>query len=243
MTIRRYDTLTSTNTEVARIAGELADGDVVICREQTAGRGQRGNSWEAETGKNLTFSMLLRPHELPAAESFLLSMAVAVGITDALGKILSPKHIQIKWPNDIYWNDKKLAGILIENTISGQFVSHSIIGIGLNVNQRQFVSDAPNPVSMAQIAGKDFVLDDVLDKVVSAIIARSHQPLRDIVAPYHAGLWHGVGRHMWREPAGEPFTASIAEVRPSGHLVLQRADGTLKPYAFKEVSPADFHTR
>lgn len=235
MAVLRYDTLASTNSEAVRLAPSLSHGDVVVCRSQTAGRGQRGNSWEAAPGQNLTFSIFLRPG-IEVDRSFLISMAVAVAITEVLNEILAPNLVEIKWPNDIYCADRKLAGILIENSITGKIVDRSIVGIGLNVNQREFLSDAPNPVSMASIAGRDFELQELLDKITGRILqAMNH--LNDISDTYHSRLWRAEGIHLWREPSGTPFEAAIAGVAPSGHLTLRTPDGSEKTYAFKEVFP------
>lgn len=240
MKIHRYPKLQSTNSEAAKLAESLSHGDIIITDEQTAGRGQRGNSWEAEPGKNLTFSIFLRPRELKAAESFKLSMAISIAIIKAVEELIPSSEFRIKWPNDIYWRDKKLAGILIENSFQGQNVYHSIIGIGLNVNQLEFRSDAPNPVSLAQIAGKEFELEQVLKLVSDTILSQENilqRPEKELIEKYHNLLWRSEGKFLWREPGGEPFEAEIASVAPSGHLTLKKIDGLLRSYAFKEVSP------
>ena len=115
---------------------------------QTAGRGQAGNSWESEEGKNLLFSSLLRYEGIRAADQWRLSMLVAVACWEVLAKYLPKDWLTIKWPNDIYYGDKKLVGILIENSLSGSMVDHTIAGIGVNVNQTEWLSNAPNPMSM-----------------------------------------------------------------------------------------------
>lgn len=237
--IHRFDSLASTNSRMAQMAGGLRHGDIVICREQTAGRGQRGNSWEAAPGANLTFSLMLRPRVLPPARSFEMSMAVSVGIVRALRDILG-KEILIKWPNDIYAGDLKLAGILIENSFSGNAIDHAIVGIGLNVNQTVFVSDAPNPVSMAQIAGRMFDLGTVLDAVAGSIIS-TFDAYEDAPCPsrlsaiYHSMLWRREGTHRWLDNlTGETLLAPLARVETSGHLVL--ATEPPRRYAFKEIT-------
>lgn len=242
MRILRYNTLKSTNSEAARIVAELKHGDVVTTHEQTAGRGQRGNTWESEPGKNLTFTVFLRPPRWKAADSFLLSMVVSIAIVDSLNDVLEPETVKIKWPNDIYWRDLKLAGILIENSFNGPYIDHSIIGIGLNVNQTVFVSDAPNPVSMARITGIEYNLDSLL-QAVSARIIHSIDAISfsnigaTIVMPYHSRLWRRDGMHLWREPEGQPFEASIVNVDSSGCLTLEKPDGSRKKYVFKEIFP------
>lgn len=237
--IYRFDALASTNTQMASMADSLGHGDVVVCRKQTAGRGQRGNSWEAEPGSNLTFSLLLRPQVIMAKDAFIMSMAVSVGITKALRKMLG-REVSVKWPNDIYVDDRKLAGILIENSFSGQNIGHAIVGIGLNVNQRVFRSDAPNPVSMANLAGEEFDLDSVLASVVKGILDEFNAcekcgEYAELVKEYHSMLWRRKGVHPWHDClTGEQITAAISRVEPSGHLVL--ATNPERTYAFKEVS-------
>lgn len=235
--MRVYESLTSTNSEAARIADELSHGETIVALEQTAGRGQRGNTWEAEPYKNLTFTMLLRPDSLRAADSFSLSMAVALGVADAVAGRLFDPDISVKWPNDIYWRDKKIAGILIENALTGGMVKHSIVGIGLNVNQSNFMSDAPNPVSMSQINGCEFdifsVLEDVEKSILYYVDTMLHAP--NLIDIYMSRLWRRHGLYAWREPSGEQFVASIEKVEQTGHLTLRLEDNTSRRYIFKEI--------
>lgn len=234
--IHRFESLGSTNTKMAEMAPALSHGDVVITDCQQAGRGQRGNSWEAQPGKNLTFSLFLTPRRIKATESFLISMAVAVGIAESL-KSLSGLDILIKWPNDIYVGDKKLAGILIENALCGPEVRQSIVGIGINVNQCLFRSDAPNPVSLAILCGKEFNLDTVLGALISGIMREIENVAPDALSErYHGLLWRGSGIWPWRRAAdGALINAKIKNVALSGHLSLD----TQPPlsFAFKEISP------
>ncbi|MBQ7773428.1 MAG: biotin--[Bacteroidales bacterium] len=146
VSIKWYGTLDSTNSQARREAEESCEGSVWIADFQTAGRGQRGNRWESRKGENLTFSILFKPEFLPPHKQFLISQVCAVGIYRYLAGKGMPASI--KWPNDIYIGNKKICGILIENSISGDKLSVSIAGIGLNLNQTQFASDAPNPTSL-----------------------------------------------------------------------------------------------
>ena len=132
---------------------EIGNGVVVVADYQTAGRGCGTNRWESERGKNLLFSVMLHPENVPANRQFQISRAISLAIVDALGEWVG--DLSIKWPNDIYWRNGKLAGILIENSLQGSMIRDSIIGVGLNVNQRAFHSDAPNPVSMYQLTGQE----------------------------------------------------------------------------------------
>ena len=240
MRVENLDTAPSTNTWMTARADAYGHGDVVAAREQTAGRGQRGNTWEAEPGRNLTFSLMLRPAGLRAADAFLLSMAVSVGIVRGLSELMPEVDVEVKWPNDIYVGDLKLAGILIENSFEGSTVGRSVVGIGLNVNQSRFVSDAPNPVSMLGVTGREYNLDDVLRTVVARIVGEvdSFMAAPDagaLLRRYHSMLWRRLGEHRWRDNLrGEDITAAIASVAPTGHLTL--ATTPPRTYAFKEVA-------
>ncbi len=144
--IKWYQTLDSTNTQAAKEMPEAPHGTVWIADFQTAGRGQRGNKWESKNAENLTFSILLKPIFLSPAQQFAISEAASIGVCRYLcSKGLPAK---IKWPNDIYIGNKKICGMLIEHSISGDKLAGSIVGIGLNLNQKEFNSDAPNPTSL-----------------------------------------------------------------------------------------------
>ena len=235
----------STNTYLKRMAALLPSGTVVYTHRQTAGRGQKGNSWEAEPGKNLTFSMLLKQPGVPAARQFCLSEAVSLAIVDAIEpRIASGRDVAVKWPNDIYWHDRKLCGILLELSLMGSGIDYMVAGVGLNVNQERFVSNAPNPVSLKQITGSDTDLDALLHDVCSSIeqlCAQCAQGL-DAVAALHrrylSRLYRNDGKsHLFAKPGGERFEATISGVMPDGMLVLRHTDtGHEHTYAFKEVS-------
>ena len=215
----------------------LDEGTTVIAGFQTAGKGQRGNRWESEAGKNITCSMILYPQFLPVKQQFLLSEAVALGLKDALEQHLRP--VEIKWPNDIYYQDKKLAGILIENELTGQITGKSIIGFGLNVNQEKFSPAAPKAVSMKQILGKETDLDVLLEKTANAVLFR-YNALKDgnsglIVSAYHDSLYRKLGFHLFMDKDGV-FTAEIKGVTDDGFLHLTTDAGEKRCYAFKEVS-------
>lgn len=229
----------STNTYLQQLDADhhLPEGYLVYTDTQRAGRGQRGNSWESEPGKNLTFSLLLRPEHIPANQQFLLSQAVSLAMTDVLNQYAP--GFSIKWPNDIYWEDKKIAGILIENVLSGSTFARSIVGIGLNINQEKFISDAPNPVSLTQITGHTYDIDRLLDQFIDAFRRRylqtftnSSQSLRE---EYLSTLYRNDGRYPY-DSAGEKFYASIVGVEPDGHLILMTDAGEERRFAFKEVS-------
>ena len=214
--IHRIEETTSTNDD-ARDA-KYRHGDIVWAERQTAGRGQRGHKWSSAEGLNLTFSLVLEPRFLPAGEQFLLNEAVALALTDTFAQF--GIAARIKWTNDIYAGDKKLVGILIEHSYSGQTLARTIVGIGINVNQTEFDPALPNPVSMAMVAGRTFDRGEVLEALQ-----------RD----YRERMYRLGERHTFRYPDGTPTEASIEGVRPTGELLLRHADGTLREYLFKEI--------
>lgn len=236
--IRLFDSLGSTNTAMAADAASLPHGSVYRALRQTAGRGQRGNSWEAAPGLNLTFSMLLRPHSVRPAEAFAVSMLSSLSIADVLQRHLG-RQVLIKWPNDIYVGDRKLVGILIENAFSSA-IDHSIIGVGINVNQREFLSDAPNPVSMFQLSNRLFDLDALQLELAQTIVDDfdRYDAAPDILAltaRYRSRQWRGSGIHPWRDNLrGEVVEAAIDSIAPDGTLTLDTTPP--RSFAFKEVS-------
>ncbi|MBP5136693.1 MAG: biotin--[acetyl-CoA-carboxylase] ligase, partial [Paludibacteraceae bacterium] len=162
----------STNDYLTRLIAteEVAEGTVVMADFQTAGRGQTGNTWESAKGENLLFSMALFP-DIPASSSFLLSQVVSLALIDTLDSFSIPDS-HIKWPNDIYVGDNKLAGFIIDQTVLGDKVSSAVAGIGLNVNQKDFPSELPNATSMALISGETFRLKDVLKVFRTKFVVR-----------------------------------------------------------------------
>lgn len=229
----------STNSYLKELLSveKLAEGTIVSTEHQIAGRGQRGNSWESEQGKNLTFSMVLYPLAIAVNEQFILSQVVSLGIKKALDKYT--EGITIKWPNDIYWNEKKICGILIENALAENGFLHIIVGIGLNINQERFESDAPNPISLAQITGQEYNLNEILEEIREWIFAFYKEAellgnYKTIQHFYHKSLFRKEGFHAYSDQR-ENFKAKIKEILPTGHLVLETSEGEIKTFAFKEV--------
>ena len=216
---------------------EQPEGTVVITDYQTAGRGQKGNSWESERGKNLTFSILLHPNHIPPGKQFILSQLISIAIVGVLKKY--DRHFTIKWPNDIYWKEKKIAGMLIEVDLTGSSLSNAIIGIGIYINQRHFKSDAPNPVSLTQITGKEHNLSELLEKILDSIVDEYNKYTPDneeeIRQKYMALLFRnkGVYPYLYGE---EIFNASIEGIEPNGQLILKKENGSIHTFAFKEIS-------
>lgn len=199
--ILHFDEINSTNVFLYDKISENNDISdmVVVAAHQTAGRGMDKNRWESEAGKNLLFSIALNVNFLEAENQFKISQAVSVAIVETLSQFVDDKRLFIKWPNDIYFGDKKLAGMLIQNTIEGRMMGVSIIGIGLNVNQIEFSKDIPNPISLKMISGQDFDLDNLLNLLVSSIKTKV-ESLRDkenqneinekyVSRSYRFGIW------------------------------------------------------
>ncbi len=239
MNIIRIEETASTNTRLIEMAssGPLEEGTVLLTREQTSGRGQAGNYWESEPGKNLTFSMLLNPDFLNLRQHFLLSEMVSNSIRQVLDQYID--QVTIKWPNDIYFRNKKMAGILIENSILSERITQSVIGIGLNVNQEQFRSDAPNPVSLEQILGSETDPDLLLEALINQL-KLNYEKLKagktdEIRQFYHDSLYRRNGYHLFSDATGE-FLAEINSVADDGVLYLKTRSGEIKPYLFKEVA-------
>lgn len=241
MEIIHLEEVDSTNSYIMRNVGELKAPVMVTAYRQTAGQGQRGNSWEAEPGKNLTFSIFYRPVELPPMAQFSMSEAVALSVVDFL--VLHGIEAKVKWPNDIYVGDKKICGILIRHAVMGCVVSYSVIGIGIDVNQTLFVSDAPNPVSMKQITGKTYDLS-MLENQITGIIEDRLNKISSLASreklhtEFIENLWRGDGKeYLFSDTAtGKKFRASIEDIAFHGPMTLRLSDGSLRTYAFKEVS-------
>lgn len=239
----RLDEVDSTNNYLRRLD---APGDsrmtLVTAEYQTAGRGADTNRWESARGENLLLSLRVMPSRLPADRMFAISEATAMALVTALTSSLppapSPAPFTIKWPNDIYFGDSKVAGILIENDLQGATVLRSTIGIGINVNQRHFVSDAPNPRSLADIVGHDVERRLVLESFMLHFTRRMRQIDEGDLDTLHEDYKHHLYRlheeHEYIDTGGR-FRATLINVEPSGHLVLRDTEGRLRRYAFKEV--------
>ena len=210
---------------------------VIVADFQTAGRGQVGNVWESERGKNLTFSLVLYPQALPVNQQFLISQIAALSVKETLDTYT--EGITIKWPNDIYWNDKKICGMLIENDLAGHNLLRSIIGIGLNLNQAAFMGDALNPVSLWQILRHEVDREVVLRQLLHRFEAYNQRLQQGekswIHARYLEALYRREGYHIYKDAQGT-FSARIYGIESTGHLLLQATDESLRRYAFKEVS-------
>jgi BirA family transcriptional regulator, biotin operon repressor / biotin---[acetyl-CoA-carboxylase] ligase len=211
------------------------EGTLVITRQQTAGRGQRGNTWESAPGMNLTFSLILKPTFLGVKDQFLLSIITSLAICDHLTESYRI-GAHIKWPNDILINEFKICGILIENQLMGDRFTNVVVGIGLNVNQREF--DAPQATSLAIIDGKTHDLQMVLEGLLHACEVRYFQlregKTRQLQADYLSSLYqlHKISTFRSGE---EQFTGEISGVDEHGKLCV-RVEGVERTFGVKEIS-------
>ena len=227
----------STNTWLAQNEDVLESPVFVFCHEQSAGRGQRGNSWEAEPGKNLTGSFLFHPVDFRAACQFTLSEMTALSVVSLLKYY--GIHAKVKWPNDIYVDDKKICGILVEHVVTGQNVTRTIAGVGLNINQEIFLSDAPNPVSMKQITRQEYSVEIIVDRLVE--IFESYLNLisepEKVHSEFMENLWRNDGLfHPFHDKlTDELIFGMIDSVSKEGFLKLITREGKTRRYAFKEV--------
>ena len=214
----------------------VEEGLVIYADFQDAGRGQQGNSWESEAKKNILCSLLLYPRRINAQDQFIISEIVSLGIADTLNSIQD--GFAIKWPNDIYYGDKKVAGILIENDLSGKVIYDSIIGFGINVNQEEFKSDAPNPLSLFQLTGQHFDCEQLLRSIINRIFHYYDLALKGDTSRIHSlymeSLYRKDGCHLFSD-GQKHFEAEIAQIDPTGMITLAEKDGNKRVFAFKEV--------
>ncbi len=234
--IYRFDILGSTNDEARNPA--YREGDIIVAERQTAGRGQRGHTWESAEGQNLTFSLILEPRFLPINEQFLLTEVLALGLVDTLAEY--DIAAKIKWTNDIYVGEKKIVGMLIENSLGGRNLARTIAGIGLNINQTEFDSSLPNPTSMALVAGRMFDRESLLTRLYANIMSL-YDALRrgekEILQSRYRETMFRLGEpHPYSLPDGTVFEGIIRGVRPSGELQIESTtEGSLHEFLFKQV--------
>lgn len=239
------DETDSTNRYLTQLCDRenVAEYTTVCADYQTAGKGQRGNTWESERGKNLMFSVVLYPTFLAPQQQFLLSQLTALAVKEELEQ--RTEDICIKWPNDLYWQEKKICGMLIENELSAGGIGRSIAGIGVNINQEVFRSDAPNPVSLKQITGQEHERGEILSGIVKRIrtyyegLQRSETDARmeakKIATRYNQSLFRRKGWHRYKDVQGD-FEARLLRVEDDGRFVLQDREGRERAYLFKEVA-------
>ncbi|MCM1178348.1 MAG: biotin--[acetyl-CoA-carboxylase] ligase [Bacteroides sp.] len=236
-----HDTIDSTNSEAVRHLSDIDNMSVIAARRQTSGRGQRGNRWNSTPSENLTFSIVVRPGcdgiaAITAHDQFMISEIATLALTDYLaGHGISAR---IKWPNDIYWKDRKICGILIEHSIRNGFLGSSVIGIGLNMNQTVFPEDIPNPTSMKAITGKSYITEHELENFITYFdhyleMAGSGEPGR----LYLERMYRKDEPHSFIETAtGNIFTGIIRGIAQNACMSVEMPDGSIREFAFKEIS-------
>ncbi|MEN8115968.1 MAG: biotin--[acetyl-CoA-carboxylase] ligase [Bacteroidota bacterium] len=212
------------------------EGTVVLAQYQKKGRGQQGNYWESEPGKNFLMSLILYPDFLNAGDQFYLSKIVSLALVELLENEV--EGVSIKWPNDIYVGEKKIAGILIENSVTGNQLSSSVAGIGLNLNQKNFKSDAPNPVSLRQLTGENYDVQIVMHRFLELFnewykILKSGS-VREINVAYFSNLFRKTW-WSWYKKDDDKFEARIVGVGEFGQLQLEDKSGKISEFMFKEV--------
>ncbi|UYZ63068.1 biotin--[acetyl-CoA-carboxylase] ligase [Hymenobacter weizhouensis] len=228
----------STNTEAQALVvqNRATDGCCVITDKQTAGRGQRGNQWEAAPGENLTLSVVWRPTFLPAADQFQLSQAVALAVHDWARQLLGPDPaLRVKWPNDILWGAQKLAGILLENTLAGPKIQHSVVGIGININQRVF--GVPTATSLACLTGRAYALAPLAARLLECLERRYLQLRGGGVGALRAEYLRVLYRYQEEHPFevdGRRELGQIVGVDEAGRLALALRTG-LRYFDLKEI--------
>lgn len=227
----------STNNFLRQLGMPTQPGiTVVTAKFQTAGRGSGRNRWESAWGENLLMSISVMPEALPARRMYAISEAAALAVADALSTF-APGFL-VKWPNDVYFGDGKVAGLLIENDLQGSLVQRSVIGIGVNVNQRTWEGDAPNPLSLAMVAGHDIERSQVQEQLMAHFMHYMHLiddgQLDELHATYLSRLYRKDEEHGYCDAQGQ-FRATLIDVEPTGHLILRDTTGQERRYEFKEV--------
>jgi len=237
--IERVDELDSTNNYAASLllTKRLPGGSVIVANSQVGGRGQAANKWESEPDRNLTLSIILYPDFMEITKQFEISKAISLGIVDFLKDLVA--DVSIKWPNDIYIGNGKAAGMLMEYSVRKSKISSCIVGIGLNINQIIFLSDAPNPVSLSQVTGLTYDLEDCLSVLLQKIDARYHQlyelKLQKIDDEYEQLLFQ---RGQWSSYSSKEgdFEGKILGVDENGLLMIETREHTILKFDYKEVS-------
>ncbi|UXP32901.1 biotin--[acetyl-CoA-carboxylase] ligase [Reichenbachiella agarivorans] len=214
--------------------GHAPEGITIITADQTRGKGQRGNVWESEAGKNLTFSFVIKPTFLALSVQFDLHIVVSLAIYQALTPYLG-HDLKIKWPNDIYYGKDKIGGILIENTVRGTAIENSIVGIGLNINQQHFQTIHAN--SMKNLCQRDLDIDQIAEEILIRV-EKNYLQLKTgnhrLKKQYEQALYQINQLHTYQDKAAV-FTGTITGISESGKLIIESQNKTLE-YNFKEVT-------
>lgn len=233
----KLDEISSTNDWLmSRISNQkFHEGTVVVTSVQTNGKGQRGSQWFSQPYKSLTFSVLLKPRFLSPIHAFDLSICVALALSDSLNKLRT--GFKIKWPNDIYFEDKKIAGVLIENQMNRSVYQNAVVGIGLNVNQLQF-DDLSNAISLKQIIGLEFPVEKVMDHICDSLEARylmlRSGHFKDLKNAYMSNLY-GLNQLQSFMVDNKKLNGKIIDVLRNGFLQIELMDGNIRDYDIKEI--------
>ena len=237
ITLKGVDSTNNFLKDLASNSKPVIEGTVIMADNQYAGRGQQQSGWHAQPGKNLTFSLLLKPHFLPVTEQFDLIRAVSLGVFDALEPLLGEK-LKIKWPNDIYYADKKLGGMLIENLIQGDQIKNSIIGIGLNVNQDSFPPDLSNAVSLKQILHGDYDLKVLLSEIcrhIEAWYLNLKAGKASFIRETYLKRLYWLNEDRRFKTKKVFFNGTIKNVRNNGLLVVENNNQEELEFSLKEI--------
>ena len=236
--IIQLETIDSTNNYATKLVHEkkAVDKQVIVTRDQTQGRGYSENAWVSEPNCNLMLSIVLFPQYLKTINQFYLSKAVSLAVTDFLANFSN--NVTIKWPNDIYINDKKICGILIENSMMGDRFYHSVIGIGMNINQLSFSSKLPNPTSLALETRKTFDISEMLDLFLNALSVR----LAELEQEQFDKLSANYLQHLYRlnklakfVEKSNTFDGTIVGIEELGQLIIAMPNGSKRNFLFKEI--------
>ena len=234
--VMEYEEVASTNSLAEKLPlSELKDKQVILTWRQTQGRGQATNRWESAPGKNISMTVIFRPECLEAGKQFAVSMVIALGCLDFLSHYV--EGVTVKWPNDVYVGERKISGILIEHRVAGAHIQSSLCGIGVNINQERFLSDAPNPVSLFQLIGKEIPVERALEELLECIGKRYGQ-VYDYAAlerDFLQVMYRRSGVFDWEDENGR-FKASVTGINEYGQLVLKDTGGMERVYGFKEIT-------
>lgn len=238
-TVVRLEQVDSSNNYAQELVRDKMpiEGTVIVAKEQTSGRGQRSNSWVTEPQKNLTCSYILKPAFLAAKDQFMLSAVVAMAVYKTVSSFVPQAEVKVKWPNDILVGKKKIAGILIENSLRGRNLATSIVGIGLNVNQTDFPKEL-NATSLKTLSGTKATIEEVLNELNAHLEKRYLQlrqgDLKGILSELNHNLF-GFNEQRLLTINGKNERVTILGARPSGELQLQHEDGSNTLHQHHEI--------
>lgn len=236
--IRYYEKVSSTNELASELLAnnKAGHGTVISASYQTAGRGQRQNKWHSKALNNLTISILIKPRNIEPSKQFYISMVISIALIEALQEYAGP--FSIKWPNDIYYEGDKIAGILIEHSITGSDITGSICGIGVNINETDFPDFLPNPVSLKSISGKDYNISTIMESILIQInswYAMLEDHKFDFIKSSYLRYLYRYNEEAGFRAKNKTFRGRITGINEAGQLLVKRGDGETGAYSFKEL--------